>query len=69
MSTAWILIIALCIVLHLFMHRGHGSHGRDGGNADDNSHRGHGCGTGGREQSPDPEEQVSLPVDAAHRHH
>ncbi len=47
MSTTWILIIALFIVLHLLMHRGHGSHGgRDGGNPGERSRRGHGCGPG-----------------------
>ncbi len=70
MSTTWILIIALFIVLHLLMHRGHGSHGgRDGGNPGERSRRGHGCGPGRREVRTDPEEQVSRPADPAHRQH
>jgi hypothetical protein len=36
---AWpLLILLVCVVMHLFMHRGHGGHGSHGGdsNRDDN---------------------------------
>ena len=66
MFATWIMIIAICIVLHLIMHRGHGGHGgHDGRRSSGRGHAGHGCGPGRREErtaidEPEPEESVGT---------
>lgn len=49
MSTTWILLIAVFVVLYLVMHRGHGGHGDHGAHGPSaRQHAGHGCGHNAR---------------------
>ena len=72
MSTTWILLIAIFVVLHLVMHRGHGGHGghRGGRQSSGRGHAGHGCGPGRREQQSEIDDPApdGSPGTAAHRH-